>query len=199
MKAAPFSVFGLVALLVLLSGCAQPSTENGGGIGNQGQAGILGQIENQDLVDIGGGNGMAGETVEAGDKVSVDYRGSLEDGTVFDTSIGRAPLEFTVGAGQMIGGFDAAVIGMALNEEKTVTLEPGDAYGEANESRVTEVPKESVGGAESLEVGMVLTSSQGANGVVKEIKEDTVVIDFNHPLAGKRLTFWIKVMKIEKA
>jgi len=171
-----FFLIFLISVLIFLSGCAQP---NGGENGN-------------------GGGSVGVEKVEAGDKIAVEYRGSFQDGTVFDSSEGREPLEFVAGAGQMIKGFDNAVIGMALNEEKTVTLQPSEAYGEKDSSKVVEIPKSQINDADSLEVGMSVTSSQGVNGVVKEIKQDTIVIDFNHQLAGKVLVFWIKVVKIEK-
>lgn len=164
----------LLAGLVALSGCTQVLEGNGGG-------------------------GMNVERVETGDSIAIEYRGTLQDGTQFDASEGRGPLEFTAGAGQMIKGFDSAVIGMALNQEKTVTLQPSQAYGETDSSKVVEIPKDQIGDADSLQVEMSVTNSQGANGVVKEVKQDSIVIDFNHPLAGKPLTFWIKVVKIEKS
>ena len=99
----------------------------------------------------------------------------------------------------MIKGFDSAVIGMALEEEKTVTLQPFDAYGEADPAKVVEIQKNQIGDAENLKIGMSVTNSQGASGVVEEVKDGTIVINFNHRLAGKPLTFWIKVVKIEKA
>jgi len=162
-----------VLATILLLGCAQPGQGNGN---------VAAQPEK----------------VKAGDKIAVEYKGTLADGTEFDSSIGRRPLEFVAGSGQMIKGFDSAVIGMALNEEKTVTLAPKDAYGEADPEKVVEIAKENIEGAESLQVGMTVTSSQGINGVVKEIKQGSIVIDFNHPLAGKALTFWIKMVKIGK-
>ena len=181
MKKESFAVFALAFLLVLASGCVQE--DNGGnGSDNTGNGGV----------------DVSAERVESGDQVSIDYRGTLADGTEFDSSIGKRPLEFTAGAGQMIKGFDRAVIGMALNEEKTVTLTPADAYGETIPAKIAEVPKANIDGSEAITVGMTLTNSQGANGVVIEIKDDIIVVDFNHPLAGKPLTFWIKVVGIEK-
>lgn len=167
--------FGTALLIFLLAGCVRPQDP-----------------------DQNGGNNMAVEKIGSGDKIEVEYKGTLSDGTMFDSSEGRGPLAFTVGAGQMIKGFDKAVIGMSLNEEKTVTLQPADAYGESDPSKTIELPKDKVGGIENLKVGMSVTSSVGTNGVIKEIKENTVIIDFNHPLAGKPLTFWIKVVKIQK-
>ena len=168
-------ILATIAAIILLSGCVQPDTGNG--------------TEN-------GGNPMNTEKVEAGDNISVEYKGTLADGTQFDASTGRGPLEFTAGAGQMIKGFDNAVIGMALNEEKTITLQPAEAYGEASQAKIVEMPKENIQDANLLEVGMSVTSSQGINGIVKAIKANSIVIDFNHQLAGKTLTFWIKVVSI---
>ncbi len=174
----------VVLAVALLSGCVQPDgTDVLNGTGDTGQG--------------NGGTNMS-EVVETGNSIAIEYKGTLADGTQFDASEGRGPLEFTAGAGQMIKGFDSAVIGMALNEEKTVTLQPSEAYGETDPSKVVEVPKANIGDADKLEVGMSITSSQGVNGVVKEIKDDVIVIDFNHQLAGKPLTFWIKVVKIDK-
>ena len=178
MKKNFFAILGIVIAIAVLSGCVQPDDTNNAGQGN-------------------GGNIMV-ERVETGNSIAVEYKGTLQDGTQFDASEGRGPLEFVAGTGQMIKGFDKAVIGMALNEEKTVALEPSDAYGETDQSKIVEISKANIGDANSLKVGMSVTNSQGVNGIVKEIKEDVVVIDFNHQLAGKKLTFWIKVVKIEK-
>ena len=134
--------------------------------------------------------------VAAGDYVSVDYTGTLANGTVFDSSIGRAPLEFVAGAGQMIKGFDEAVIGMVIGEKKTVRLEPEDAYGEYDESMVIDVPKSNV--PEDVEEGDVLYSG-GMEVVVLDVGSENVTIDFNHKLAGKALTFEIKILEIAKA
>ena len=172
MKKAAFLFFFLAAALAL-SGCTQPAAN--------------------------GGTGTNVKRVAAGDKIAVEYRGTLADGTEFDSSQGRTPLEFTAGRGQMIDGFDSAVIGMVLNEEKTVTLQPSQAYGELDPSKIVEIPKSQIADADSLQVGMSVTSSQGINGIVEETKPDSVVINFNQSLAGKALTFWIKVVKIEKA
>jgi len=166
-------VLVIIIALVLFGGCVQPSN---------------------------GGNNLNAEKAAAGDTVSVEYKGTFTDGTVFDSSEGREPLEFIAGAGRMIKGFDAAVIGMELNQEKIVTLQPADAYGEVDQSKIVEIPKENIQNAGELTVGMSLTSpSTGANGIIKEIKENTVIVDFNHPLAGKTLVFWIKIVGIEKA
>lgn len=186
MKKTFFAILSIVLAIALLSGCVQP--DDGNGLPDAGN----------DTGQINGGNNMI-EKVETGDSIAVEYKGTLEDGTQFDASEGRGPLEFIAGTGQMIKGFDTAVIGMALNEEKTVTMEPSQAYGETDQSKIEEIEKSHINGAENLKVGMSVTNPQtGANGIVKEIKDDVIVIDFNHQLAGKKLTFWIKVVKIEK-
>lgn len=178
-----FAILTIVFAVVILSGCVQPDdTDSINGTNDTGQG--------------NGGNDMS-KVVETGNSIAVEYKGTLEDGTQFDASEGRGPLEFTAGAGQMIKGFDTAVIGMTLNEEKTVTMEPSQAYGETDQSKIVEVPKANIGDANKLEVGMSITNSQGINGIIKEIKDDIIVIDFNHQLAGKKLTFWIKVVRID--
>jgi peptidylprolyl isomerase len=141
---------------------------------------------------------IAGNAVAAiGDSVAVDYTGMLENGTVFDTSIGNTPLEFVVGAGQMIKGFDDAVIGMKVGEEKTVQLEPDEAYGEYNESLIIDLPKSSV--PEDVVEGDILYSSSGIAVSVLAVGDENVTVDFNHPLAGKTLIFNITMLEIMKA
>jgi len=138
-------------------------------------------------------------TVASGDTISVEYKGTLQDGTEFDSSEGKQPLEFVAGTGQMIQGFDATVIGMALDEEKTVTIPPEKAYGQYDNTKLVELPKSQFADPDKMVVGLPVHASNGVNGVVTEIKDDSIVVDFNHPLAGKTLTFWIKVVKIVKA
>lgn len=128
-----------------------------------------------------------------GDHVSVDYIGSFPNGTVFDTSIGRGPLEFDVGAGQMIKGFDAAVVGMRIGDEKNVTLAPQDAYGEPSPANIIPVPASDI--PNGTKVGDTLYSGSQPVTIVS-INSTTVVIDANHPLAGKTLVFWIRMDNI---
>lgn len=144
---------------------------------------------------IGQGDDMV---VEKGDFVSVDYWGTLEDGTQFDTSEGRGALEFTVGAGQMIKGFDDGVLGMKLNETKTIKMSAKDAYGEADPKLVQTVSIEDLreSGIEPEE-GMTLYA-QGQPVKVTKVTNTTATLDFNHPLAGKDLTFKVKMLKITK-
>jgi len=148
-------------------------------------------------------------TAAKGDTVAVDYVGTLDDGTVFDTSIkaeaqkaglplrpSYEPLEFVVGAGQMIKGFDDAVVGMKVGDEKTVHLQPSEAYGEKRADMIVTVPKSRVGG--NVSVGDRLSSSQGLSGVVTNVTNDTVTADFNHELAGKALNFRIIMRRVTK-
>ena len=142
-----------------------------------------------------GGEEEAG-VVQSGDNVSVKYTGTLDDGEVFDSNVDRpGTLDFTVGAGQMIAGFDAAVVGMAVGDTKTVRLEPADAYGEYDDTLLLEIPRANV--PEGVTAGQQLRDSLGRTVVVLEVRDDVVVIDQNHPLAGQALTFEIEMVGIE--
>ena len=135
----------------------------------------------------------ASQVVKTGDHISVDYTGMLENGTIFDSSAGRVPLEFNAGGGQMIKGFDAAVIGMRVGEEKTVTIKPEDAYGQYDEKNIVAIPITSV--PNGTKVGDTLYAGRQSARVL-DIKNNTAVLDVNHPLAGKTLIFKIKIVKI---
>ena len=142
------------------------------------------------------------EQVKDGDVVRVHYTGKLTNGEQFDSSTGREPLEFTVGAGQMIKGFDDAMPGMSVGEKKTINILPGDAYGEKDEQAIIEFPKENIPKDMKLDVGMQL-QLRNENGqpfpvTVAEIKDDVVVLDANHMLAGKELVFDIELVEILK-
>ncbi len=134
-----------------------------------------------------------------GRKVTLHYRGTLDNGEEFDSSEGREPLEFVLGAGDMIPGFEKAVAGMEVGQEKTVTLEPEDAYGRYEDALVIEGPRNSFPDGE-LQVGQSFTihlrSGEEAVGRVVRIQDQTVAMDFNHPLAGKRLTFHLRVVSV---
>lgn len=134
------------------------------------------------------------QVAQVGDTVSVHYRGTLDDGSEFDSSAGRDPLQFTVGAGQVIPGFDTAVVGMTVGDKKEVRLEPDDAYGERNDERVISVPKEQA--PEGLEVGQQVLLGE-APATVVDINDDGVTVDANHPLAGQALTFEIELVGVE--
>ncbi len=138
--------------------------------------------------------------VKSGDKVKVHYTGKLTSGEQFDSSAGREPLEFTVGGGQMIKGFDAAMPGMSVGEKKTINIPAAEAYGEKDPNAVIQFPMENVPADMKLEKGMQLTLSD-PNGnpfpvVVADIKEDVVVLDANHFLAGEELVFDIELVEI---
>jgi peptidylprolyl isomerase len=135
-----------------------------------------------------------------GDKVKIHYTGSLSDGKVFDSSTGKEPLEFTLGAKQVIPGFEKAVSEMKPNEEKTVTIKADEAYGQKNEQLVKEIPKAAIKSDQQVQVGgkLMLKSPEGKQfpAVVSEVKKEVIKIDLNHPLAGKDLTFKIKVVAV---
>ena len=138
--------------------------------------------------------------VKEGDVVRVHYTGTLTNGEQFDSSVGKDPLEFTVGAGQMIKGFDAAMPGMAVGEKKTINIAPEDAYGVKNEEAIIEFPKEHVPAYMKLEPGMQLTLSDQAGNpvpvVVMAVKDDVIILDANHFLAGEALVFDIELVEI---
>jgi peptidylprolyl isomerase len=137
---------------------------------------------------------------KVGDTVKIHYTGTLDDGTEFDSSAEREPLEFSLGGGQVITGFDNAVDGMTVGDSKTVTIPPGEAYGERHEQLVQEVPKTSLPDDMKTEVGMQLqsqsTDGQVMNLVVAEVAEESITVDANHPLAGQALTFAIELVEI---
>lgn len=137
---------------------------------------------------------------KANDTVRVHYTGKLATGDVFDSSVDREPLEFTVGTGQMIKGFDAAVEGMEIDEKKTVTLSPEDAYGPVNEELYHRVERTQLPEDLKPEVGQILVAGspdgREMQVTVKEVQDDAIVIDANHPLAGKELVFDIQLVEI---
>ncbi len=142
---------------------------------------------------------MAGK-VNKGDTVKVHYTGKFEDGKEFDSSLDRQPLQFEVGAGNVIKGFEDAVVGLKVGEKKTVTIQAENAYGSYDENLLIEIPKKNVPEGITPEVGMRLQlvnqQGQAAHVVVKEILDETVRLDANHPLAGKTLVFDLEVLEI---
>jgi len=137
---------------------------------------------------------------KANDKVKVHYTGKLTSGEVFDSSQGRDPLEFTVGGGQMIKGFDEAVNGMQVNEQKTVTIPSVEAYGEKKDELIQEIPVDQLPADMQPEVGqkLVATNDLGHQTQVSVIgvTEEAITIDANHELAGKDLVFEIELVEI---
>ena len=138
--------------------------------------------------------------VKNGHYVSVHYKGTLENGEVFDTSEGRHPMEVEMGAGQIITGFEKALMGMALNEKKAFTLEPEEAYGHKDDSLTHSFDRSEIPAEMTVEVGqtVALSSPEGQQVPAQIIEADnqSVVVDLNHPLAGKKLTFDIEVVGI---
>lgn len=143
--------------------------------------------------------------IKKGDTIQVDYEGRFEDGKVFDSSMHgdhSHPLEFTVGSGQVINGFDEAVIGMNKGEEKEITILPKDAYGEENPELKKEVPRNALpqDPSQELKPGMMLAiqAPDGRQFPVKiaAVSKETITIDLNHPLAGKKLIFKLKIAGI---
>lgn len=136
-----------------------------------------------------------------GDKVKVHYTGKLDDGTVFDSSIGREPLEFTLGEGQIIPGFEAGVNGMNAGESKTVTIPSTQAYGPHFDEMVIKVPRDQFPSDMDLEVGEQLQmrheSGQIVVVTVVDVDDSQVTLDANHPLAGKDLTFNIELLEVD--
>jgi len=134
------------------------------------------------------------------DSIKVHYTGRFENGQVFDSSVGRDPIEFEIGAGMIIRGFENAVISMKPGEKKTVTVLPEDGYGNYDENLLLEMPKDKIPGNINLEVGLELqlVNKQGnaLPVVVKEILEKTIKLDANHPLAGKVLVFDLELLEI---
>ena len=142
------------------------------------------------------------QTVKKGDKVAVHYTGAFTDGKKFDSSYDRGkPIEFTVGAGQMIKGFDEAVVGMKVGQEKKITLKPSEAYGERDEKLKTKLPKKIFPKDYKFEKGKTvpLQAKDGRRmtGTIIGSTKDSVEIDLNNPMAGKTLVFDIKLVEIK--
>lgn len=138
-------------------------------------------------------------SVKDGDKVQIEYEGKLKDGTVFDSSKNHdKPLEFEVGKKMVIPGFEKAVMGMEKDEEKEVTIEPKDAYGDPNPQLIQKVPKDKMPPdiKEGMMVGVALQNGHQVPAKITKIEGDTVTLDLNSPLAGKTLIFKIKVVGI---
>jgi peptidylprolyl isomerase len=140
------------------------------------------------------------QQVKSGDKVKVHYHGKLRSGETFDSSQGREPLEFTVGSGQVIKGFDNGVMGMQVGDKRTVEIPVQDAYGSKQDEMIIEFPRNQFPPDMKPEAGMQLMMNNGAGQsfpvTVTEVREDSVILDANHPLAGQDLIFDIELVEI---
>lgn len=139
--------------------------------------------------------------VTENDTVKVNYTGKLSDGQIFDSSEGREPLEIELGQGKLIPGFEKALHNMKVNEKKTFNIPFGEAYGDVRSELIQEVPKTALPPELTPEVGMGLTSTTPDGKemplVIKEVKSTSIVVDANHPLAGKDLTFEVELLEIK--
>jgi FKBP-type peptidyl-prolyl cis-trans isomerase 2 len=140
------------------------------------------------------------QQAKSGDTVKVHYSGRLTDGTTFDSSEGRDPLEFKVGNGDVIRGFDEGVTGMSVGEKKTVHIAADEAYGQKDENRIVEFPRANFPPDLEPEVGMQLNMTSGSGQVIPvtiiEVNKESVILDANHPLAGQDLIFDIELVDI---
>jgi len=137
---------------------------------------------------------------QSGDTVRVHYTGTLADGSEFDSSAGREPISFTVGEGNVIPGFETAVADLEVGGSVTVTIPAAEAYGERDERARQPVPREAFGTGQVPEPGMMVQmvspEGQQVNATIVEVADDTVLLDFNHPLAGEDLTFALELVEI---
>jgi FKBP-type peptidyl-prolyl cis-trans isomerase 2 len=140
------------------------------------------------------------QQAQNGDKVKVHYHGKLKSGETFDSSNGKEPLEFTVGSGQVIKGFDDGVKGMQVGDKRTLEINVEDAYGEKSQDMIIEFPKEQFPEDMNPEIGQQLMMSNGSGQTfpvtVTEVREESVLLDANHPLAGQDLVFDIELVEI---
>jgi FKBP-type peptidyl-prolyl cis-trans isomerase 2 len=138
--------------------------------------------------------------VQSGNTIKIHYHGRLSDGTVFDSSNGRSPLEFKVGAGSVIKGFDDGVKGMSVGDKKTIEIPFPEAYGPEDPSMIIEFPKQQLPEDLHPEIGMQLNMNNASGEqfpvVVTEVNEDSIILNANHPLAGKDLIFDLELMEI---
>ncbi len=144
-------------------------------------------------------------SIKKGDKIKVDYEGKFENGEVFDSSKHgdhAHPIEFEVGQGQVIKGFDEAVVGMEKGEEKKFEINPDEGYGEYREELKKDIPKDALPKEQEPKEGMMLMLSAPDGrqfpAKIEKVEEDKIIIDLNHPLAGKKLFFDIKIVDIEE-
>lgn len=153
------------------------------------------------IIITGCNAGNTAAQAKNGDTVQLNYTGKLADGTVFDSTAAGAPIEFKLGTGEIIPGFEKAVIGMKAGEEKTVTIPANEAYGPHDDNQVMEISRDQLAAGTVPKVGQVLQSKRDDGGVVTaiitKITDTTITIDGNHPLAGKDLTFEIELVAIK--
>jgi peptidylprolyl isomerase len=138
--------------------------------------------------------------VKSGETVNVHYKGTLNDGTVFDSSEGREPLQFEAGSGMVIPGFDNAVVGMKVGDSKTVNIPSAEAYGPRNEEMIVKVPRKEIPENIPLQVDGMLTMHNGQQEIpviIREVTESEVTVDANHTLAGHDLTIEISLVSVE--
>ncbi len=140
------------------------------------------------------------QQAKKGDTVHVHYKGTLDDGSIFDSSEGNDPISFTLGSGEVIPGFENAIEGMSIGDKKTERMEPGDAYGDRREELVftvgrDQMPEGDVEVGDMLQVGFPDGTSSAVT--VAAVLDDTVQLDANHPLAGKPLTFELELVSID--
>jgi FKBP-type peptidyl-prolyl cis-trans isomerase 2 len=139
--------------------------------------------------------------VKENNTVKIHYTGKLQDGQVFDSSLEREPLEFTIGGGQIIPGLESGLIDMKVNDKKTIEIPQAEAYGDVKEELFQEVPKDQLPQEITPEVGMGLVAKNPDGSErqlrVAEVKDSSIIIDANHPLAGKDLIFDVEVMEIK--
>ena len=140
-------------------------------------------------------------TIKVGTKIKLDYTGTLDDGTIFDSTTGKSPMSFEMKPGNLISGFYDALVGMDTGEEKEFRLEPKEAYGERNDELMEKIPRNKFPKEPAPEPGMMFygetETGQRIPTLVVEVTDDHVIIDMNHPMAGKALNFKIKIISIE--
>ena len=140
------------------------------------------------------------EVAKQGDTVKVEYTGTLDDGTQFDTSVGKDPITFKLGSGEVIPGFENGLLGMSVGQEKKVDIAPDQAYGPHHAQLVQEVPKDKFPPHVELKKGIIITlkapTGQTIMARVGDFKDDKVMLDLNHPLAGQNLHFKLKLVAI---
>ncbi len=193
MRSQPTKLIGLLTIMVILllaSGCVED-----GDLQTESKSVELEERQEELVAD-------QNETAQAkvGDTIKVHYTGTLDNGTVFDSSVGRKPLQFTIGRGQMIPGFDKGVVGLNLSESKTITIPADQAYGPYRADLVQVVARDQLPQDSELEVGQMLQSRQ-PNGqiilvTITNVTDSNVTLDANHRLAGKTLTFEIQLVEI---